>query len=178
MAKFQTEVTLQTSLKWMNNSIKNEDDYIEYLSEKVYNDCTNKITAIYESDDDFNSTEITTCIEKWFVLNSKYELTVNVSFELTMFSSEDRYDNKPYDYIIGNKDFMKFIYLQVEKFVNILNEEINIYYPINENLVYDDERLYMEIDIGSRQHTPDFEKLSIENDINIDDLEASLIITD
>ena len=178
MAKFQTDVTLQTSLKWANNNIKNKDNYIEYLSEKLYNDCTNKMTTTYESEDDFNSTELTIYIEKWFVLNSKYELTVYASFELDRFSSEDKYDNKSYDYIIGNKNFMRFIYLQVEKFVKTLNDEIDICYPINENLVYDDEHLYMEIDISSKQHIPDFAKLSITNDINMDDLEYSLIIVD
>lgn len=167
--RIKTECEFKTSLTTENSSIDGWDEYIEYLNDIIYKRLGDKdIKAIYESDK-FGTLEITVGIDE-FIDNKDGDAQIIIWIKPKNEELEYN-DDDWYSYMKTANGFVEFIESKVSEFVELVNTTIkDIQFPKNENLIFKDERFYMEISPIYSHHTPEYVPFQIDTYINKDDI--------
>lgn len=168
MLKVRSFIKLDTPLSTDNGDIDNWINYIEYLNDIIY-----KLVKDLDKNCVYNSNIFGTV--KYIIYtdeaindrDGKYIIQYNLIDER---ENAEELENDWYEKLELDKDFLDNIISNTKEYIIDINNAIKqIQYPINENLIYKNEHLYMEISPINSKHTPEFVPLAVDDDINIED---------
>jgi len=135
-------------------------EYAEYLSKEI--DEHSKLDTLHIP---YKSAELGDIdIQIYFenVVDDKWTSSIYVKFTIPENMSEDAV----YDAFESDYKLQAFLKEKVENFIKDANSKINIYHPKNENLVFKNNYLYMEISSALTKHNVEWVKLQLDSDID------------
>lgn len=147
--------------------VDNWDEYIEYLNDTIYkltNDLEKKLN--YKSDK-FGDLKIILYMDQPLDdRDGKFEIHVKINDSRDNFNEDDWYDG-----LAEDVPFIRFLEEQLVIYINELNDILKqIKHPINEELIYKDESLYMRISPINTKHVPEYVDFAIDTDVDTDQL--------
>lgn len=140
-----SEISLNTSLSQANNSIENFEDYVYDINQIID---LSKIK--YET---YVITERFGCVHLGIYCNKNFiNDTGKGTIDLCIIDDRESIDeNEWYNYITNDGLLMHVINKLIKACVESINDIISsIKHPVDENLVYYNNRIYMEINEYSR----------------------------
>lgn len=174
--KLVTYCTVDTTLSSDQcSSIDNWDDYIEYINDIIYSKhvevrnvyTTNKLGnlgIIIDSDNLFDDKDGKAIIYITIIPTNDDK-----------YNTEDEWYNVFYDELKDNKKFIQFLESLVLEFINNMNEVVkHIVIPKMENLIFKNERFFMEISPLVSSHTPEYIPIQLDSNIDINDFYSNL----
>lgn len=162
-----TSVTFDSLLSKDNSDIINLDNYLDYLNDIIYDLAKDIQEIVYKTKSDiFGDLTIKVYIdEPIYWKDGRFTIKLYIYFSNEEFDDDFWYDNLKKD-----KDLMDFLIACIDDYRNKLNNIVKyIKHPINENLVFIDDKLYMEISPSNYKHTPEFIDFYISSTHDIDE---------
>lgn len=159
MPNIGTCVALNTTLSSSNSYIKNMDDYAFYLSE-IIRGRVNKPRRVHLISDLFGELDITIQENKFSCISDKGKFNIYVNIE---YSSVD--EDTIVDTFNKDRKLLSAIGNEISAFVKDLNPALrDIQIIKNENVIFENERFYIEVSPLNSKHETEWISFEIDED--------------
>ena len=161
-----TQVALETSLSKSKNSIDNYDDYIDFLSTIINSKSVRKEKKQVSFDSEyFGELDITISTDAYYLVKGKFIVLIRI------FADDDFTDEQWENEFPREHKLLNFLTTNIKDFVQVLNDKLSdIKHVTDENLIFKDERLYMEISPYTNLHTPTWVTFKILDNVPEEEL--------
>lgn len=174
MLDIRTYLNLDTSISMDNSNIENWEEYANYINNEVYSRILDIDKKFIVQTNYFGNIEVILkphdCLEDD---EGKFVILIKMTVDNNTID-EDIFYNK----FSKDTNLINSIVEHIIEYADEINERIkDIKHPLNENLIYKNENLYMELHPLFPKYEPTIVSLSlITNNINTDQLNDYLSI--
>ena len=171
MSEIDLTYECSTSLSNSNNNIENSDDFAYYINGIIESDIRDQTIEIPYNSKVFGDV-IVDIYSKWLLWDDfRFDIKVTIKTEDEIDTSVDIYD-----VINTDPEFVNFIVKNVTTYIEKINANINIMHPINENMIFYENKLYVETSFSQKAHEVEYVKFTIDSNIDPDELTSNFYI--
>ena len=163
--KVRTFCEFPTSLLTEDSSFDNWTEFIDYINDFIFKRLGHSDTKSIYNSDKFGELSIRVGIDHFI---EDFDGKANIFVWIEPKNQDLTYDDDEwYNYMKECSDFVDFLVAEVEEFIKMVNQELKeIKFPKNENLIFKDERFYMEINPLFANHHAEFVPFQMDTEID------------
>ena len=148
----------------------NWDDYIDYINKTLDSSIIDSNRKSTYNSDKYGQLDIICDINELFLYRG------NAQIKITIYDDGHTTEEDWYDYMKDDKGLMEHLANQLSDYIEEINKNLDILYPKDSIVLYQDEHLYLQIDTRLTNKNPEFIPIQINDFVDTDIIQDMLYV--